>query len=259
MAALALLGVHWLFFGSPLPLNAAPDRWFWLGLSGVVGFSLGDAALFQGFVMLGTRLTMLIFSLSPVIAALTAWLFLGEILNSLQIGGMIITISGIAWVVSENNTNEEAYQDKSRYWLGLLFALGGAVGQALGVVTAKKGLWGNFPTLSALVIRVVAGAGGVWIITLLRGQGKETFRQITQNSAALRFTLLGTLFGPLTAVGLSLVAIKYASVGIASTLMALPPIFLLPISYFMFKERISKRAIIGTVIALLGVAILFLV
>ena len=259
IAALALLGVHWIIFGIPLPIDAAPDRWLWLSISGIVGFSLGDAALFQGFVMVGTRLTMLVFSLSPVIAVLTAWIFLGEVLNSTQITGIIITISGIAWVISENNSPESGTKDRSRFWVGLLYALGGAVGQALGAVAAKKGLWGDFPTLSALVIRVVIGAVGVWVFTLIQGKGRETYRQITQNSAALGFTLLGTLFGPLTAVGLSLVAIKYTSVGIASTLIALPPIFLLPISYYMFNERISKRAIIGTVVALLGVAIIFLV
>lgn len=259
MAAIVLMGVHWVFFDKPLPLDAAPDRWLWLGISGIVGFSLGDAALFQGFVMLGTRLTMLVFSLSPVIAVLTAWIFLGEVLTSSQIVGIIITISGIAWVLAENNSDTAENKDRSRFWIGLLYAFGGAVGQALGAVAAKKGLWGEFPTLSALVIRVFVGAAGVWVFTLLRGKGRETYQQITQDSTALRFTILGTLFGPLTAVGLSLVAIKYTSVGIASTLIALPPIFLLPISYFMFKERISRRAIMGTVVALLGVGIIFLV
>jgi drug/metabolite transporter (DMT)-like permease len=55
------------------------------------------------------------------------------------------------------------------------------------------------------------------------------------------------------------VAIAHAHIGVASTLMSLTPIFLLPVSHFLFRERISVRAIIGTLFALLGVVMLFLV
>ena len=252
-----LLLIHWLLLGTPLPLDADGDRWLWLGISGVIGFTLGDAALFQAFVMLGTRLTMLIFSLSPIIAAFTAWIFLGESLSVAQIMGISVTIMGVVWVVTERNNKEVTKRDKSLYWRGMLFAVVGAAGQALGIVTAKKGLWGDFPTLSALVIRLAAGTISIWIITLFQGQVKDTFKQLKEKPAALRFTFWGAVFGPITGVWLSLIAIQFSSVGVASTLMALPPIFLLPIGYYVFKERISPRAIAGTIIALAGVVVLF--
>ena len=42
------------------------------------------------------------------------------------------------------------------------------------------------------------------------------------------------------------------------TLMALPPVLILPVSYFVFKERIGWQALIGTVLVITGVAVLFL-
>ena len=68
----------------------------------------------------------------------------------------------------------------------------------------------------------------------------------------------GGALGPLFGVWLSLVAIDLAPIGIATTLMALPPVFLLPIGRFVFGERITAHAIFGTFVALAGVALLFL-
>jgi len=69
----------------------------------------------------------------------------------------------------------------------------------------------------------------------------------------------GALFGPFIGVWLSLVAVQYAYVGIASTLMALPPIFLIPLSWWIFREKISLVAIVGTIIAVIGVALIFFI
>ncbi len=82
MATLILMSVHFVLFGEVLPLSADPERWLWLGLSGVIGLTLGDAALFQAFIQLGARLTMLIFSIAPVLGAVMAWLWLGESLST---------------------------------------------------------------------------------------------------------------------------------------------------------------------------------
>jgi drug/metabolite transporter (DMT)-like permease len=40
--------------------------------------------------------------------------------------------------------------------------------------------------------------------------------------------------------------------------MALLPVIILPISYFAFKEKIGWHALLGTLLAVAGVAILFL-
>ncbi|HKJ27994.1 MAG TPA: DMT family transporter, partial [Anaerolineales bacterium] len=154
VAMVYLMIAHWILFGSPLPLDAAGDRWFWLGLSGVIGFVLGDAALFQAFITIGTRLTMLVFAVNPVIAALLAWVFLGETLKASQILGMAITLAGIAWVMMERNNPTQRDLTPKAYATGILLAALAGAGQAGGSVTAKMGLYGDFPALSGVIMRI---------------------------------------------------------------------------------------------------------
>jgi drug/metabolite transporter (DMT)-like permease len=262
LTVLLLFIVHWIALGSPLPLDAEPRRWFWLGMSGVIGLALGDTALFQAFLLLGARLTMLVFSFSPVIAALFAWLFLGETLTPLQIAGIFVTVLGIAWVVAERNRGKGVQPDeeRKRFGLGIFFAFLGMLGQALGLVTAKLGLvGGDFPALSGQIIRMLIAMLLIWLVTILQRQVGFTFTRLKENPLSLRDISLGVLAGPFIGVYFSLVGVQLTDVGIASTLQALPPVFMLPIAYFVFKERFGWQVVIGTAVALSGVAILFLV
>jgi drug/metabolite transporter (DMT)-like permease len=74
----------------------------------------------------------------------------------------------------------------------------------------------------------------------------------------VRFIVGGAIAGPFLGVWLSLIAVQHAPIGVASTLMSLPPILLIPLAWLIFKERITQRAIVGTALALAGVAVLFL-
>jgi drug/metabolite transporter (DMT)-like permease len=262
--AILLLGIsHWIVFGNPFPLNAGVERWFWLGISGVVGLAIGDLFLFQAYVSLGPRLGILFLSLSPAIASLLAWLFLGEILSGGNTLGIILTLVGIAWVVLESNTNrksassnnvEEPHKIRIK---GVIAGLIAAVGQAFGVVLAKIGLGNNFPALSGNVIRMTAAFLAIWLVTIIQGQVISTIRHANNQRTGLLYILGGSIFGPLVGVSLSLFAIQKTNIGIASTIIALPPIFLLPVGYFLFKEHISLKAVVGTLLAVAGVGLLF--
>lgn len=259
LATIILIALHSIFFGELLPLSADPARWWWLGLSGVIGLTLGDAALFKAFVQLGARPTMLVFSLSPVLSAIMAWLFLNEKLTGIEILGISVTIAGVLWVVSEDQSGKEGERDRSLYLKGLFFAFLGAIGQASGLITAKLGLYGDFSALSGQVMRMLTATVAIWLFTILSGKARETLDKIRSTPLSARYIFLGAIFGPVIGVYFSLVAVQFAPVGIASTLMALPPIFLIPIDYFVFKNKVSGRAVLGTVIALAGVGILFLI
>ena len=258
LALVFLIATHWILLGHPIPVNAEPNRWMWLGLSGVIGLVLGDALLFQAFVWIGPRLSMLMMSLAPVLAAITAWIFLPEELNGGQITGILITIAGVAWVVLDQNGGAET-PAKKNYFRGILLGLGGATGQAVGLVTAKFGLFGDFSPISANIIRMAAAAVALWSLTLLQRQAAETFQSLRGDRRVLWMILGGAFTGPFLGVSFSLLAVQRAEVGIASTLMALPPVFLLPVGYIVFKERFGWQAIAGTLLAIAGVAILFLV
>lgn len=256
-ACLFLTLAHWIFLGSLWPVGADWNRWFWLGLSGIVGLVLGDAFLFQAFVLVGPRLSMLMMSLAPIIAAITAWVFLGETLTFWQMSGILITLIGVGWVVLDKNNNQP--QKKENYLKGVLFGLGGAAGQGLGVVLAKIGLGGSFSPISANFIRMIVALTVIWAVTLFQKEVLSTINKVIINPKALWSIIGGAFSGPFLGVSLSLFALQNTSIGVASTLMALPPIFLLPVEYFYFKERMGWGAIAGTVIALIGVGMLFLI
>ena len=243
--------------------SAGIQRWFWLGISGIVGLAIGDLFLFQAYVTIGPRLGLLFLSLAPALASVLAWVILGETLSGGNILGIGLTLAGITWVVLESNTSVksnllakvEPYYKIS--WKGITAGLLSATGQAFGVVLAKLGLKDNFPVLSANVIRMSAAFVALWLVTILQRQVISTVKAANHHRSGMLYILGGAIFGPMIGVSLSLFAIQNTNIGIASTLIALPPIFLLPIGYFIFKERLSWRAIAGTLIAVAGVGLLF--
>jgi len=261
-ALLFLVGAH-LVLGMPFPLHYGMDRYAWLALSGIVGLSLGDAFLFQAFLWIGPRLTMLLMSLGPILAAVLSWLFLGESLTARQVLGMLLALAGVIWVVlSERNGNENGQNpsapvqhDLAR---GLVFGLLASAGQATGLVLAKLGLGTDFPPLSGTLVRMLAATLILWGITLFQRQAEPTLRRLVDQPRATLLIFAGAFSGPFLGVTLSLVAVQRTAVGVASTIMAISPILLLPVGYFVFKERFRWPAVLGTFLAIAGVALLFL-
>lgn len=258
MALLMLAATHWLLMGQPLPLGAEIERWGWLGLSGVVGLVGGDSFLFQAYLWVGPRLGMLMMSLAPVLAALLAFAFLGEQLVALQWLAIFVTVSGISLVVMDREDEAARGELNLHYGRGILFGLGAALGQAIGLVLAKQGLEGEFPALSGNVMRMSAATLFLWVATVSTGRAAGTLRALRQQKTALLPIFGGAATGPFIGVWLSLIAIQLTEVGVASTLMALSPIILLPVGRLLFKERIGWKAVTGTLIAVAGVAMLFL-
>lgn len=257
-AAIFLMTTHWILLGEPIPLDAGSERWFWFGISGVIGLVLGDAFLFQAFVLVGPRISMLLMSLAPVIASITSWIFLQEMLGGIQMVGILTTVSGIALVVLDRPRENHTVEENRDYLRGILFGFGGATGQALGLITSKLGLQGQFPALSGNVIRMLAAMVVMWLLAILVGQARTTMQRFFTAGKERLYVLGGAIVGPFLGVWLSLIAVQNTQVGVASTLMSLPPIFLLPIGRLLFHEQIGFKAILGTVVALMGVSILFL-
>jgi drug/metabolite transporter (DMT)-like permease len=255
VVGLILLSItHYVITGQPIPQEVTSYHWFWFGLSGIIGFAIGDTMLFKSFVLIGPRLSMLMMSLVPVFGTLIAWLFLHEVLDLNTILAIIITLIGITWVVLSHSENPRR---KSRYTIGLLYGVGGAFSQALGLILSKQGLANNFPALDGNIIRIFIAAIAVWLFSLFHGTIPTTFRALKDQKAALTMST-GALLGPFLGVWLSLIAVQLTYVGIASTLMALPPVFLIPLSYLVFKEKITLAAILGTIVTVIGVALIFL-
>jgi len=255
IALVAMVVLHLLLTGTFFP-HAEGWRLGYLGVSGLIGFAIGDAVLFEAFVLLGPRLTMLIMTLWPVFAAVLAWVFLGQAMSRWTIMAMAMTLGGIALVVGDHRTVADGGRPK-KLALGILLTLGGALGQAVGFLLSKYGLAGNYSPVSANLIRVAAGTLAISLWLLFRGHLVENFLRLKDRRASV-LIVLGGLSGPVLGVVLSLYAIGHAKfLGVASTLMSLSPVILLPVSVVLFKEKVTARAIVGTVITLAGAAALF--
>jgi len=251
-----LAAAHLAVYGVVVPMAAEGARWVWLGLSGVIGFTVADAFLFRALYHLGPHRTSIVTALIPVSSAFLAWVTMGEGLSGMQLLGVAITVSAVVLIVTARPSLGQ--EDASRSpRLGVLFALGTVAAQSLRYVLCVKGMSGGFPVLSTNVMQILAAAVAAWVLGLLGGRWRSTFEALRDRPAAAA-TAVGAVVGPVLGVTLSLVALSTSRVGVASTLMALTPVFLLPFSALAFGERITWRSAAGTALAVSGVAILWL-
>jgi drug/metabolite transporter (DMT)-like permease len=233
--------------GNPLPLDAPGRVWLWLSLSGMVGFVLGDVFLFRAFVLIGSRMTMLVYALVPPMTA---------VLGLRDWAGMAVTIAGISMVILTRGERGRRGIRLSQPLTGILFAFLGAVGQASGLVLSKYGV-GSYDAFGATQIRILAAF--VLFCTAFVSRGfRRRIAAGLGDRRALTVIALGAFFGPFIGVSLSLVAIKHVETGIASTIMALVPVFLIVPAVALYRQRIRPREVMGALVAVAGVALLTL-
>jgi drug/metabolite transporter (DMT)-like permease len=259
------LAVRGLF----LPLDASPSAWLWLSASGLVGFVLGDLCLFQAFIDIGARLSMLVYATAPIFTALLGYAAFGEGLGPLAFAGMALTLAGIAFVVlgkrpasTGSNAPAGAPAGASRRGRGLLLALLATVGQAGGLVLGKLGA-GSTAELGALdpfagtQVRVIAGIlGFAIVVTFARSWGGVGTG--LKDRKAVASLVAGAFLGPFLGVSLSLLAVQSGNTGVASAIMSITPVLIIAPSAILFKEKVTLREIIGSVAAIAGVFLLFL-
>ena len=255
--------------GSPLPINADLETWMWLLLSGIIGYVMGDYCLFSSYLIIGSQFGQLFMTLAPMMAAIAAWMTLGQRLNLQSIMAMIVTLTGIAISILGRGKNHSL--SLKLPIKGILFGIGAGLGQGLGLVISKIGL-DHYQALnktligtntefmlpfSANLIRCVAGLiGFVFILYLYKGSGN--FKEVLHDRKGMTAALFTTMFGPFIGVGFSLMAIQYTSAGIASTLMATTPILILLPSHYIFHTPITKNTVIGAIVSVIGVSLFFI-
>ncbi|MDY7108254.1 MAG: DMT family transporter [Planctomycetota bacterium] len=281
-----LMCINRILFGHFLP-PIGERSLVLLAASGFIGLAIGDQFLFTSFVDVGPRIAMLLMTAAPPVAALLAWPLLDEPLGWVPVLGIAVTLIGIAWVVLERPEPTRVRPDVQRHRVrGVIFGALGGVCQAVGLILSKLGM-GHIPGAdmeridpwTVTLYRMLFGAVGVSVLVAIarmtRG-GKRVEASIEVSAEAprlpdrgdrrsagtLAFAMLmvcvGVTFGPVVGVWNSMVAVDRAEAGIAATLMAMTPVFILPFAVWLEKERISWRAAIGALIAVAGVAILAL-
>jgi drug/metabolite transporter (DMT)-like permease len=251
----------WFWRGFLFPVDASFRTWMFLLLSGLLGFTFGDLCLFQAFVVVGARISLLLMALAPPFAALISWIVLGETMNARSVSGMALTLTGIALVIlkrGDDPLKTGAFRKfKVGYPLwGILLGIGGALGQASGLVVSKLGMHG-YNAFASAQIRVIAGIAGFAVLFFFMGLWRKAFTSLS-NYKAMGQLSIGAFFGPFLGVSFSLLAVQLTNTGIASTIMAIVPVLIIPPSVIFFKEKVTLKEVIGAVIAVGGVAMFFL-
>ncbi|MBQ9677765.1 MAG: DMT family transporter [Prevotella sp.] len=263
LALLLSVVLFWVVTGSPLPPIGSLEACGWMLLSGLVGYVIGDFCLFQCYIIIGSRYGQLFMTLAPLAAALMAWITLGQQMAPMSIVAMLITLIGIG--ISVLGRGEHHGVSLKLPLNGVLFAIGAALCQGIGLVLSKIGMdhyeSGAMPDwlipFSANFLRCIAGTIGFSILLYAR-EGFKPLRDAMHDRKGLTVATATTIFGPFIGVGFSLMAVQYTSAGIASTLMALTPIIIILPSYWLFHQKITWRSVLGSVISVLGVSLFFL-
>ncbi len=229
---------------------------------------------------------MLIYASVPPLTAALGWAVLGETLSFRGMLGMVLTLAGIAAVILQRTEQQsgseadvvagsriavprslpDAHADRhpgtrarvgfAHPVRGILYAFGGALGQAGGLVLSKLGA-PTFDPFGATQIRGIAGIIGFALIVTIAGRWKPILGAF-RNLRAMTQVSVGAFFGPFLGVSLGLFAVQHTSTGIASTIMALTPVLIIVPSVLVLKERVTLREIGGAVLAVGGTALLFL-
>jgi drug/metabolite transporter (DMT)-like permease len=241
--------------GVLFPTDASNDNWVWLSLSGLIGFVFGDLFLFKSYTIIGSRFSMLIMTLVPPITTFFSFIILGERLTMFHFLGMSLTFAGIAMAIFSRKDGSEKLTLKLAP-KGILYAFGGAVGQALGLVLSKLGMH-DYDPFAATQIRIIAGIAGYVVLVSILARWKNV-KAATRNRDGMLLTSLGAFFGPFLGVSFSLVSVKYTEAGIASTIMALVPVFIILPAVVLFKQKVTIRELLGALVSVGGVALFFL-
>ncbi len=272
LLSLVMLGITlFCFTGSPFPSYAGGKAWLWLSLSGFVGYILGDYCLFNSYIIIGSRFGQLFMTLAPPTAAIAGWIILGEKMQLQGVLGMLVTLTGIGISV----LNKGGAEGKGKLSLklpvkGVLLGIGAGIGQGIGLVLSKVGM--NFYEASipagevevaqmlpfaSTFIRAVTGAIGFTGVMMLQKK-LGTLVTAAKDRKGMNAAFWATFTGPFIGVSLSLMAVRYTEAGIASTLMALTPVFILWPAHIIFGQKVTFKEVIGAVISVAGVSLFFL-
>lgn len=255
--------------GRPLPIYADTTTWFWLSISGFVGYVFGDICLFRSYVVIGSRFGQLFMTLSPLAAAFSCWLLLGEVPTLQALFGIFITIVGIAMSILKRADSENSSHFKLPI-KGIFYGIGAGLGQGIGLTLSKIGMMRYSDVVppeltnvravipfSATFIRAIFGLAG-FLVLLSINKGWGGLRDGLSDRRGLMFAILASVFGPFIGVALSLKSVQLADAGVAATLMALTPVIIILPSWLINRQKITKLEIVGAIVSVVGVALFFI-
>ena len=267
MAAIILILINALRGLPPWPAGIDSGSFMWLIASGLVGFFIGDLLLFRSYLIIGSRMAMLIMSLSPPVSALLDRLVFGISLTFWDAAGMLLTMGGVALALSGKNPRRNPDKAETSAApahpagrisrpVGALLAFGGALGQSGGMILAKLGMSGR-DALSATFVRTLGGIAGFLAMVLITGASERIRAGLRSTPAMLQMTI-GAVAGPVLGVSAVLLAMNYSPAGVVSAIIAVIPVVIILPSVLLLKDKVRLREIIGAAAAAAGVILLII-
>ena len=264
IAALLLMLINAVRGLPPWPTAITGAEFMWLIASGFVGFFIGDLLLFRAYLIIGSRMAMLIMSLSPPVSALLDRLVFGARLTRWDAAGMLLTMAGVALALSGNHPARHeariAPVHKARRTpagitrsAGVLLAFGGALGQSGGMILAKLGMSGH-DALSATFVRALGGIAG-FVAMVLITSAKRVWAGLRDAPAMLRLSL-GAVAGPVLGVSSILAAMNHSPAGVVSAIIAIIPVVIILPSVLLLNDSVRIREVFGAVVAVTDVIVL---
>ncbi|MGL4254040.1 MAG: DMT family transporter [Fusobacteriaceae bacterium] len=253
IAMVILMGITTVTRGLPLPIDATKNMVFYLSISGMMGLFIGDFFLYRAYNLIGARVTLVLMSLSPILVSLFGFIFLGEKLAIKQLMGIIITCAGVMMVVIKPAVGNRVEINFSKK--GLLFAILAVLGESVGIIFTKMGSV-NYDAFATTQLRSIP-AILAFIACITYKKEWKNVKKASQDREGVIYITLGTIAATLGVCGL-VESMKYAKVGVATTIASTSPILIIPISILYFKEKITRREVIGAGISVLGVSMLFI-
>jgi drug/metabolite transporter (DMT)-like permease len=262
--ATLVLGIL-VWFLTPDAMRWESFRWFFV--SGLIGFGLGDVALFTAYERIGSRLTILLnLCLAPLFAMVLEWLWLGNAVGPRVVICALLILTGVVMAIRPNSKSLAKVPLRGNFWVGILAALIAGFGQGTGAVVSRKAetvalaLGASGSGITAAFQRVVAGllfsAAAVLLIRLV-GSSKEWETWRTPLDRKVVPWLLGAaLFGPVIGVSCFQWALQSLESGVVLAVVALTPIVMMPLAYFTEGDRPSPLSLAGALVAVAGVVLL---
>lgn len=248
--AMLFLGViTYVKRGLVLPLDVTKESFKFLSISGMFGLFLGDFFLYKSYIKIGPRITLLVMTFSPIAVSILSFFILGEKIEGFKVLGMLLTIIGIAIVILKKKNDKEFSK------VGFIYALLAMLGESLGIVFTRLGSidYDSFATIQVRTIPAILA----FIVYISLKKEWSNIKEGILNKKGMIYIVLGTIVATLGVTAL-VEAMKYANVGIVSTLAATSPILIIPISIIFFKEKVSILEGIGALISFVGITIFFI-
>ncbi len=241
------------------PFNLPVKTWLFMSTSGIIGFVVGDYFLFNAYLLIGSRISMLLMSASVPMTAIASYFIFKESISSWGGYGIALAIIGISITVvggKQKKQSTDGAHVQSDYIKGIIFGIMSAIAMAMGTLLTKVGA-ANVSAIAATQVRIMSALFGFIIFTIIFGRTNEIISAV-KNKQSMLYIAIGSIFGPFIGVGALLYALQHAKAGVVSTISSLTPILIIAPSIIFFKKKVTIMEITGAFIAVGGISLLFI-